>query len=37
VYSNGPAAGTTGCLLDVRAPFDIVEVSGSPAIGSRRE
>jgi transcriptional regulator GlxA family with amidase domain len=35
--SNGTAVGTTECLLDVLAPFDIVVVPGSPVAGSRRE
>ena len=35
--SNGTAVGTTECLLDVLAPFDIVVVPGSPVVGSRRE
>jgi transcriptional regulator GlxA family with amidase domain len=37
VCSNGTAVGTTECLLDARAPFDILLVPGSPTIGSGRE
>ncbi|RKE36495.1 DJ-1/PfpI family protein [Paraburkholderia sp. BL23I1N1] len=37
VCSNGVAVGTTECLLDVHALFDIVVVPGSPVIGPRRE
>ncbi|MGO4333147.1 AraC family transcriptional regulator [Cupriavidus sp. 2TAF22] len=33
--SNGVAVGTTECVSDVRAPFDIIVVPGSPLIGLR--
>lgn len=34
--SNGVAVGTTACLRDAHASFDIVVVPGSPVIGSDR-
>jgi transcriptional regulator GlxA family with amidase domain len=37
VCSNGTAVITTECLSDVRAPFDIIVVPGSPIMGSGRE
>ena len=37
VCSSGVAVSTTECLLDVRTPFDIVVVPGSPVIGPRHE
>src|SRR5579864_3614545 len=35
--SNGIAVGTTECLSDAHASFDIVVVPGSPVIGTGRE
>jgi transcriptional regulator GlxA family with amidase domain len=35
--SNGTLVGTTECLLDIRAPFDIVVVPGSPVVASAHE
>lgn len=35
--SNGVAVGTTACLPDVQASFDIVVVPGAPVVGSNHE
>jgi transcriptional regulator GlxA family with amidase domain len=37
ICSNGAAVGTTECLRDIRSPFDILVVPGSPVPVSARE
>ncbi|WP_042261720.1 DJ-1/PfpI family protein [Paraburkholderia heleia] len=37
VSSNGTAVGTTECLFETSAPFDVVVVPGSPVVSSARE